>query len=164
MTTGKTIALTRWTCVRVDLYLGEVQPTKCPVDLLGLRGLVTRLGWQHGSTVGLTRCGHWDGSLSEQHRLTTRVSDELSAQGQLPLGALGVLHSHLHFWPQQPFQLVPGLQTPLLSGRLCLPGSRSVVLAGLLPLAGNWPIPPQPWASLDGRKHICTWPLVQKLA
>ena len=49
----------------IDLYLGEVQPTKCPMDLLGLSGLVTWLGWQHRSTVGLTRCGHWDGSLSE---------------------------------------------------------------------------------------------------
>ena len=65
MSTGKTIALTRRTFVRVDLYLGEVQPTKCPMDLLGLSGLVTWLGWQHRSTVGLTRCGHWDGSLSE---------------------------------------------------------------------------------------------------
>lgn len=122
------------------------------------------MGWQRGSPVGLTRCGHWDGSLRERHRLITRVSDDLLAQGQLPLGALGALHSHLYFWPQQPLQLVPGPQTPLLSGKFCSPGSRPVVLAGLLPPAGNRPIPPHPWASLDGRKHTCTWPLVQKLA
>ena len=60
MTTGKNIALTRRTFVRVDLYLGEIHPTKCPMDFLGLRGLVTLVGlaeWVYSGSLSLWSLG-----------------------------------------------------------------------------------------------------------
>ena len=121
-------------------FLTTVPPGK-PWILLGLGFRF----WQSWSRAGLARHGRWVGAQSVQHCLTVSAPVELSAWGQLPLGALGIRHrSPALLAPNDPSSWCPGPQmhSLLLHRRdALLTRFRVMVLAGRSPPAGSQPIP-----------------------
>lgn len=99
-----------------------------------------------------------------QHCLTVSAPVELSAWGQLPLGALGILHcSPALLALNDPSSWCPGSQMRglLLHQRdALLTRFRVMILAGRSPPAGSRPIPGPPSLGITRRAQ----PIVQQSA